>query len=222
MRTKQDIEFIAVHCSATLPRWGEEEGGQWKVDQITDWHIARGWLGNGYNELIDRDGRLYKGRDLDDDGELFEEIGAHIKGLNKISYGICLIGGHGASANDEFSDHFTPMQEATLRRRLREIRRDIGRDVPVRGHNEFANKACPGFNVQRWENNRPIRTSPLQSTTLQAAAGGVATVISGVGGLVLQLEGAAQTVAIAGSVLLTGLFLWIMRERLVAWSSGRR
>jgi hypothetical protein len=113
MRTPDNIEFIAVHCSATTVTWSNDYQGQAAVDELTRWHVeGNGWRALGYNEVIDRDGRVYPGRDLDGDGDLFEEVGAHIKGKNKIAYGICLIGGHGSSANDTFRDHFTPEQEA--------------------------------------------------------------------------------------------------------------
>lgn len=93
-------EFIIVHCSDSA--WGTEK-------DINDWHVQRGFTEIGYNwvilnqyptytslkankPVIENDGKLVGGRDLDKDGDHDEEDGAHCLGYNKISLGVCLIG----------------------------------------------------------------------------------------------------------------------------------
>jgi hypothetical protein len=91
----------------------------------------------------------------------------------------------------------------------------------VSGHNQYANKACPGFNVPTWVEKKPQlaeRTNITQSTTMQAS---VVQVASGAGAGVAAigaLDGTAQIVAIvfAGVVILAGLY--VMKERIRKWS----
>ena len=70
------VKEIIIHCSAT------REGQQIPVDTIRDWHLAKGWNDIGYHFYIDLDGTINKGRDID-------KIGAHCKGHNRNSIGIC-------------------------------------------------------------------------------------------------------------------------------------
>ncbi len=68
---------------------------------------------------------------------------------NRGTIGICLIGGHGADADDKFADHFTSAQARPLRALIADIR---GRTqiAKVTGRNTYAAKACPGFRVECW------------------------------------------------------------------------
>lgn len=140
---KRRIDRLIVHCSATKPNWMAGRGLLAKRDEIDRWHREdNGWSGIGYHYLIDRDGHFTQGRDP-------ERTGAHVKGHNTGSLGICLIGGHGAAATDSFADHFTSAQEKTLVAMLDSWLEDFPQ-ATVHGHNEFASKGCPGFDVQSW------------------------------------------------------------------------
>lgn len=66
------------------------------------------------------------------------------------------------------------------------------------------------------------RETPSQSTTVQASAVQIASGVGGGIGAIATLEGNAQLIAIGGCVLVVLLALWIMRERLKAWTAGRR
>jgi hypothetical protein len=114
-----------------------------KVEEITRWHVKdRGWRTIGYHYLIDRNGTVATGRPV-------EQVGAHVQGHNTGTIGVCLIGGHGSSETDQFAEHFTPAQDKALRHLLADLqhRYKIGK---VTGHNSYAAKACPGFNVLKW------------------------------------------------------------------------
>lgn len=165
------IDEVIVHCSATRPEWMANNSTQDKVAEIRRWNVKdRGWRDTGYNFLIDRDGALAGGRDLDDDGDFLEEVGAHTKGYNSHSIGVCLIGGYASSADDEFSDHFTPEQDAALRSFIDDMLRRFG-DIRISGHNEHAAKACPGFNVGQWLAQSPPRPpSPIKSPSARPDA----------------------------------------------------
>ena len=66
------------------------------------------------------------------------------------------------------------------------------------------------------------RTSPAQSSTVQASAVQVATGVGAAASGIAALDGTAQIVALvfAGVVIAAGL--WIMRERIRKWAEGDR
>jgi N-acetylmuramoyl-L-alanine amidase len=151
------IHTIIVHCSATPPDWMEGQGVEAQLAEIRRWHQARGWRREGYHFLIGRDGKIAKGRPI-------EEVGAHVKGHNTGSIGVCLVGGkwpQGAWGvkTDKFSDHFTPEQD----RALRWLLTDLGEQFPsvkhIRGHNDYTDsKGCPSFEVSDWLKAEPTVT----------------------------------------------------------------
>lgn len=67
-----------------------------------------------------------------------------------------------------------------------------------------------------------VRTSPAQSTTLQASAVQAATAIGGAFTAIQALDGMAQIIVAGGAVLIVLMALWIMRERLRKWRLGDR
>ena len=137
------IREIIVHCTATPPGWFAGATLAEKRAEVRRWHMQdRGWRDIGYHWLIDRDGSRIAGR-------AETEIGAHVEGHNAGTIGISLIGGFGSAATDKFSQHFTAAQDAALRQLMREIFART-RIEKIRGHNDYAAKACPGFNVTKW------------------------------------------------------------------------
>jgi N-acetylmuramoyl-L-alanine amidase len=128
------IDKIIIHCSATA------RGQRVTVDQIRGWHTARGWRDIGYHSVILLDGSVHVGRPLD-------EVGAHTKGYNTNSIGICYVGGVDANDINKAEDTRTPEQKIALRALVDGLK-GIFPNATVHGHNEFANKACPSFNVQ--------------------------------------------------------------------------
>jgi len=204
------VDTIFIHCTATRADWMEDAPLAAKVQEITRWHKQRGWNAIGYHWVIDRDGAVIKGRPE-------TTIGAHVANHNTGSIGICLIGGFGSSEVDPFEKNFTAKQDHALRTLINDIktRTTIKR---VRGHNEVAAKACPGFNVARWLDRKPAKKSIADSTTVQASAiqiaSGAGTGISAVA----MLDGYAQIVAIVFAVLIVAAAAWIMRERIKRWA----
>lgn len=137
------INEVIVHCSATRPNWYAGKSFAEKVVEIGRWHVEeRGWRAIGYHWVIGRNGELAAGRPE-------HAVGAHTKGHNANSIGVCLLGAHGSSAHDEFSEHFTDEQRKTLLKLLDEIEGRYGK-LGVSGHNYYANKACPGFDVHQF------------------------------------------------------------------------
>jgi peptidoglycan hydrolase-like protein with peptidoglycan-binding domain len=134
------VHEIVVHCSATRPEWMAGRGLADQVAEIRHWHVdGNGWNDIGYHWLIGRDGQLMSGRSE-------TTIGAGVAGHNAGVIHICLIGGFGSAETDPFNRNFTSRQDLALRQQIEGIsmRTKITR---ISGHNEYAAKACPGFNV---------------------------------------------------------------------------
>ena len=209
------IVGIGIHCSATRPEWWENKPLKSIVNEFRKWHLARGWSDIGYHYVIGRNGQVELGRPLERDG-------AHIKGWNTGTIGICLVGGHGAASTDRFEDHFTPEQDAALRQLIGELQDRFGHGIAIKGHNELSAKGCPGFQVGPWLAKKAPRTSLLSSTTIQASAAGVAAAASGGATAIGSLDGNAQIVAIVAVAVVGLAFLWIARERIKKWGRGVR
>jgi N-acetylmuramoyl-L-alanine amidase len=212
------ISEIIIHCTATRADWWADKTTTQKVAEVRKWHVdGRGWSDIGYHFLIDRDGTVAEGRPV-------KRTGAHVKGHNTGTIGISLFGGHGGEKDNAFDDNFTEEQGAALRRLIRRLHTEHGPNLKLSGHHEYANKACPCFDVRSWlaRTVSAPRTSPAQSTTLQAAAVQVATGLGAGGTAIGALDGTAQIIAMvfAGVVVLAALY--IMRERLAKWAGGVR
>lgn len=129
------INKIIIHCSATPPSMDID------AEVIRGWHLERGWTDIGYHFVIKRDGEIEDGRPL-------ELVGAHVKGYNTGSIGICLVGGVEQGNVSREQDNFTPQQWKSLRGLLQIMKADY-RKATIHGHNEFdPQKACPSFDVQ--------------------------------------------------------------------------
>lgn len=134
MSDRTSTEYIVVHCSATHP--GMDIGR----DEIDRWHKDRGWSGIGYHYVIRRDGILESGRRIG-------AKGAHARGYNHKSVGVCMVGG--VDRYNDPQDNFTDRQWNQLRTTLSELRAAFP-DAKIIGHNEISAKACPSFDVQVW------------------------------------------------------------------------
>ena len=130
----RDLNRIILHCSAT------KEGQDFSAATIRGWHVnGRGWRDIGYHWVIRLDGSIEVGRPL-------HEKGAHTKGHNKDSVGVCYIGG--LDEDSKPKDTMNPEQEKAWRMIVLSLRTLYGNHITIHGHNEFANKACPSFTVK--------------------------------------------------------------------------
>ncbi|MGB1225998.1 MAG: peptidoglycan recognition protein family protein [Mycobacterium sp.] len=145
----REIDRIIIHCSATRPDWMSGAPLAEQVAEIRRWHVdGNRWRDIGYHWVMGRvTGGVIAGRPE-------HETGAHVRGFNAGSIGICLIGGHGSSAWDAFEDHFTGAQAGALTRFVGELQAKYP-GATIHGHNEFAAKACPGFSVPDFFGERP-------------------------------------------------------------------
>ena len=127
------ITEIILHCTAT------PEGREVSLQEIHDWHTQRGFKGIGYHYVIHLDGTIEAARPL-------YMIGAHCLDHNAHSIGISYVGG--VVGKDKPKDTRTPAQKQQIWNLVLYLLRYFS-TATVHGHYEYANKACPCFNVQK-------------------------------------------------------------------------
>ena len=125
------IDLIVIHCSAT------RRNQNFPVTALIC-HAERFGF-TGYHYYITRDGTTYQTRHEN-------LIGAHAKGYNQHSLGVCYEGGL-----DEHSiptDTRTSMQKRALLKLLRRLKKEHP-DARIIGHRDLPNvhKACPCFDA---------------------------------------------------------------------------
>lgn len=173
----RSIDLIVIHCSAT-------PNGVWiSPEQIDRWHAERGFRRQpaavvahrptlphiGYHWVITVDGTAWPCRGLD-------EVGAHARGYNATSIGICMVGTDAYFLRQWEALHqlvataaYGVQDRAGMResfpvsaKRALEILADRG--VRVVGHRDLSPdtdgdgvvephewlKTCPGFDVSGW------------------------------------------------------------------------
>lgn len=145
MRT---IDHIIIHCSAT------REGSSLSVEELEKTHRRRGFRGIGYHYYIRRDGTVTNTRPL-------EVIGAHCKGNNAHSVGICYEGGLDARGNPK--DTRTPEQRSAMHLLVAQLLKRFKNNVCICGHRDLSPdlngdgviepeewvKECPCFEVRK-------------------------------------------------------------------------
>ena len=144
MRT---INLIVIHCSAT------REDKSFTEFDLDVCHRRRGFNGTGYHFYIRKNGDIKTTRKI-------ERIGAHAKGYNAHSIGICYEGG--LDCRGRPADTRTPAQRATLRQLVEQLQRkfpgcrvcghrDLSPDLNGNGEIEPEEwmKACPCFDAEQ-------------------------------------------------------------------------
>ena len=125
------VEELIIHCSDT------PAGRDVSAEDIRRWHVdGNGWSDVGYHWVIRRDGTLEKGRDE-------SAAGAHVRGHNAQSIGVCMVGGKHAC-------NFTRAQWRTLDALVSELTQRYPK-AAVCGHRDLdPGKACPQFDARAW------------------------------------------------------------------------
>lgn len=131
---RRPVNELIWHCAAT------PEGKSFVVADIRRWHKARGWDDIGYHYVVLLDGSVMTGRPI-------EKIGAHVSGHNTGTIGACYIGGVTATGGIA-KDTRTEAQKASMLWLTKELVRfhNLSR---ISGHNQYAAKACPSFDVRQ-------------------------------------------------------------------------
>ena len=129
------IDLIVIHCSAT--RCDQN----FSVTALIRWHEEKFGF-TGYHYYITRDGKIYQTRHEN-------LVGAHAKGYNRHSLGICYEGG--LDERGRSADTRTPAQRAALIALLRSLKVDYP-NAEIVGHCELegVHKGCPCFSCQEY------------------------------------------------------------------------
>lgn len=142
-------QYLVIHCTAT------PEGREVTSDDIRRWHTdpkpqGNGWKQVGYTHMIHLDGKLEQlvANNNDDIVDSWE-ITNGAKGYNSVSRHIVYVGGTEKGDTTKAKDTRTEAQKATLESYVKDFHSRYP-NVKIVGHNHFAAKACPSFDVQEW------------------------------------------------------------------------
>lgn len=167
------LAYLIIHCTAT------PEGRMVYPSDIREWHLGpreedgmlvymgnlfasdadlpvevrgkrgRGWRQVGYRDMIMPNGAVHNLVPYDND-EVVDgwEITNGVAGLNAVSAHVVYVGGMD-KAGRKPKDTRTAAQRESL---ALYVKRMIAQypDIKIAGHNHFANKACPSFDVPSW------------------------------------------------------------------------
>lgn len=122
MTKRSSTERIILHHSAC---------SSCTAEQIHQWHLNNGWEGAGYHFLVRKDGQIYRLRPE-------EFVGAHAKGSNYNSIGIC------AEGNFE-NETMSEAQKNSLIELVSYLKGKYGISKVLK-HSDVNNTACPGKN----------------------------------------------------------------------------
>ena len=131
-KSRRRINEIIVHCTAT------PEGRDYTVADIRQMHKAQGWVDIGYHYLIYRDGSIHEGRNVD-------MVGAHCQGHNAQSIGVCYVGGVARDGKTPKDTRTAAQKDALIHLLMQLV--CLYPDATIRGHRDFAAKACPSFDA---------------------------------------------------------------------------
>lgn len=151
MTIRKQTDFIVIHCSATR----ESQMDSVKMADIRQWHLARGWSDIGYHFVIESDGNIAIGR------QPINSVGAHVRGHNWHSLGICLVGGLDDAGRAVAN--FRPEQMKSLESVIKYLRNSYP-DAKIVGHRDLSPdldgdgviekhewvKDCPCFDAALW------------------------------------------------------------------------
>ncbi|GEM_PF-95520 len=143
--SSRPVSLLVIHCSAT------RDGVPYTPEQLERDHRAQGFDGPGYHFYIRRNGDIKTLRDI-------QKIGAHVRGHNQHSIGICYEGGLDTHGNP--ADTRTPWQKHSLQVLVKALLIDYP-DAKVVGHRDLSPdlngngiiephewlKQCPCFDV---------------------------------------------------------------------------
>ena len=128
----RNISLIILHCSGVRP---EQRSSAKQIDR---WHRTLGWKGIGYHYVVRRNGTVEIGRPE-------AKMGAHCKGHNMHSIGICYEGGLDAQGRP--ADTRTEAQKQSLRLLVQDLKTRYPKALVLGHHDLNKFKACPCFEV---------------------------------------------------------------------------
>jgi hypothetical protein len=136
-KARHPVVEVVLHCAAVQGNWHRGKTAVQVLAEVDAWHRKNGWRKIGYHGIFMPDGTFIQGRQ-------FTEVGAHVVERNRGTIGFLMIESQTITKIGRFEDWFTEMQRKAVRAKIKSL--------PgiqwVTGHNDYANKLCPGFRVR--------------------------------------------------------------------------
>lgn len=139
---KYIVNEVVLHCAALTQVQIDKFKKMSAVEvraEIDSWHRNRKppFKKIGYHGIFMFDGSFIQGRE-------FIEIGAHVIDHNKGTIGFLMLESKPITRIGAFADWFVEAQRVAVKAKIKSLP-GIKR---VSGHNDYANKLCPGFKVK--------------------------------------------------------------------------
>lgn len=131
------INEIIIHCTGTVP------SAKTTVASVRNYHMQHNkWKDIGYHFLITTDGVIHNGRPIEQDG-------AHCKGHNATTIGVCYVGGLDP-VTKEPCDTRNKDQRDALQLLVKYLKAAYPGIKKVSGHYMYnKSKPCPCFDVAK-------------------------------------------------------------------------
>jgi len=128
---RSKIDMIVLHHAAS---------SHCSIYNIHNWHLSNQWSGCGYHYFINKEGRIFRGRQDD-------VIGSHAKGYNSTSIGICFEG--------DFEKEMPTQVQVESGLELVEHLKKKYNIKNVKGHKDLMTTNCPGslFPLEKFTTN---------------------------------------------------------------------
>lgn len=153
-----NLEFGALSTRKSTKRaiLHHAESSKCTAEDIHRWHQQNGWSGAGYHFLVRKDGSIYRLRPE-------WAVGAHAKGSNSDSIGICFEG--------SYMTETMPQAQINAGRELLGYLKGKYGFSKVQAHRDVCSTNCPGTNFPFTEiagvaaSNIPVNSTPAQTPT---------------------------------------------------------
>lgn len=140
-KKKYTVDRVMLHTLAVPTNWYKGKSVNDMLLAVRDWHVnGRGWRAEGYHRIFAPDGTMANGRSL-------YEIGAGCRLHNRGVIHLAMCNTVKIDEMGDFEDYYTKATRVAVRDYILELEELHGSRLKVVGHNEYAPKLCPGFEV---------------------------------------------------------------------------
>ena len=173
----REITTVIAHWTAT---YTNQDIGSEEVHQ---WHLDRGWSGNGYHYVIRRDGKLQRARPINRAGA-HAGAGPGKHSFNPYTIGISMVGGYNCPSGTLRSKQFLSGESLTLAQmktfeQFMDAFYDVHPGGQAYGHSDvsLSGKLDPGFDVSEYVGTKfgkynltdnPISVGPASAVQITA------------------------------------------------------
>ena len=149
------IAYLVFHCTAT------PEGRKVTKQDIEEWHLeGRGWDRLGYTDMFHLDGGLENLTPFDSDSIIENhEMTWGAKGVNAISRHVVYVGGLDRKMKPKDTRTREQLKNMETYAKYMVMRYPW---IKLAGHNQFAAKACPSFDVPKWAKSIGIASKNIK------------------------------------------------------------